>query len=590
MPNVRRDLPMTSPYRICRDVRIPTRDGAGLSANVYRPADQVGRLPVILSVTPYGADYRHQAGVHFASRDCIFAAVDARGRGNSDGTFHPFLDDGRDAFDAVEWLASQPWCDGKVAMWGGSYGGFNQWATLRTGPFHLRTIVPVAAAALGIDFPLTSGINLTMGQQWRYLTSGKAANVNVYGDPHLWRESALEAMRSGQAFRDLDTTGGGEPVDWFREVTSHPVGSAHWTALRPSADEYGAIGIPILSITGAYDDDQGGALHYYREHMRHGTPEAVASHALVIGPWDHSGTRRPSPEVGGLRFGEASMVDMLGLQLAWYDMVLKGAPKPAFLADRVMYYLAGAEEWRSAPTLEAVTRETLALHLGSDGEAGDVFHSGRLTTVPATGAPSDAYTYDPLDLRPAELEADPLPDYITNPRLVTTLYGNGLVYHSEPFTDPLDLAGFVRFSAHISIDTPDTDFEVDLYEITREGGSIWLTRDMQRARHRASQSEEVLVEPGATNRYDFASFFFFARHIATGSRLRLVIRCPNSPTFEKNYNGGGVVAEETFADARTCRVTLHHDPEHPAVLLLPLAQLVGTGGGASVGGARLNAR
>jgi predicted acyl esterase len=134
-------------------------------------------------------------------------------------------------------------------------------------------------------------------------------------------------------------------------------------ALTPA--QYRKVNIPILTITGHYDGDQPGAMHYYRTHMQSGSPEGRAQHYLIIGPWDHPGTRTPNKEFGGLKFGEACMLDLNKLHTEWYDWTLKGGPKPEFLKNRVAYYLMGAEEWKYADSLEAISDSTKRLYLNS---------------------------------------------------------------------------------------------------------------------------------------------------------------------------------------------------------------------------------
>jgi predicted acyl esterase len=95
---------------------------------------------------------------------------------------------------------------------------------------------------------------------------------------------------------------------------------------------------------------------------------------------------------------------------------------------------------------------------------------------------------------------------------------------------------------------------------------------MLRARYRESAREPTPVKPGAVERYDFSDFPFIARRIGKGSRLRLAFGPLNSKQFEKNYNVGGVVAEESGRDARKVTVTLYHDAAHPSALYLPIAQ------------------
>ncbi len=136
-------------YDIRWGVKIPMRDKVELNATLYLPHASDGsvpKLPVVFTLTPYISDTYHPRGAYFASHGYVFALVDVRGRGNSGGEFEPFAQEPPDGHDVVEWLAQQPFCDGKVAMWGGSYGGYCQWATAKEFPPHLATIVPVAAS------------------------------------------------------------------------------------------------------------------------------------------------------------------------------------------------------------------------------------------------------------------------------------------------------------------------------------------------------------------------------------------------------------------------------------------------------------
>ena len=219
---------------------------------------------------------------------------------------------------------------------------------------------------------------------------------------------------------------------------------------------------------------------YYRRHMRYGTPESKANHYLIIGPWDHAGTRTPKKEVGGLTFGEASVLDLNHLHKEWYDWTMKDGKKPEFLKKRVAYYVPGAtggETWKYSDSLEAISNETTKLYLSSrDGRANDVFHSGELTSQEPGQDPPDRYVYDPLDTRPASLEQKPSPDSITDQTDALNLFANGLVYHSEPFADDTEITGYLKFVASIAMDVPDTDFIVQVYEIKPDGDQHSIDR------------------------------------------------------------------------------------------------------------------
>jgi len=134
------------------------------------------------------------------------------------------------------------------------------------------------------------------------------------------------------------------------------------------------------------------------------------------------------------------------------------------------------------------------------------------------------------------------------------------------------VTGFVRLEAWMELDAPDTDFLVNLSEILLDGRHIQLAQDMLRARHRLSLEEENLVPVGEIMRYEFNGFNFFSRQIAKGSRLRLLISSPNSIHFQKNYNSGKVVANESKADARTVQVKLYHSPKFPSFLEIPVVR------------------
>src|SRR5215510_11196162 len=114
--------------------KIPMRDGAKLNATVFKPKHQSEPLPVIFTFTPYISDTYQDRALYFARNGYVYALVDVRGRGNSEGHFEPFVNEGRDGYDVVEWLAKQPWSNGKVTMWGGSYAGFDQWTTIKEAP------------------------------------------------------------------------------------------------------------------------------------------------------------------------------------------------------------------------------------------------------------------------------------------------------------------------------------------------------------------------------------------------------------------------------------------------------------------------
>jgi hypothetical protein len=278
--------------------KIPMRDGVRLNGTVFKPEGQKEPLPVIFTLTPYIADSYQDRASYFSQHGYVFVLVDARGRGNSEGVFDPFAQEPHDGFDIVEFLARQPWCNGKVTMWGGSYAGFDQWATLKELPPHLATIVPAAAAHAGVDFPFFKGIWGPYTMQWLTFTSGATPNEKLFGESAFWTQKSRELYLSQQPFDSLDKIVGNSTTV-FQKWLQHPIVDSYWESMSPTPEQYSSMKVPILTITGDYDGDQPGALSYYREHLEYGNADAKAKHYLIIGPWDHPGTRTPKKEVGG---------------------------------------------------------------------------------------------------------------------------------------------------------------------------------------------------------------------------------------------------------------------------------------------------
>lgn len=551
-------------------VRIPMRDGASLHATVYRPKHVAGVLPGLVTITPYVADSFHEAGVFFASNGFLFAVVDCRGRGNSDGRFASYLHDGSDGHDAVEWLAQHPLCDGRVAMGGGSYSGFNQWATAMHAPPHLATMMPRCASYPGLDFPIRNNIGEQYTLQWLTFTAGRALQTSVFRDQVYWSGLWRDRFREGRSFASLadeQPEVSGDLADWLE----HPEPDAYWDRFTPAPPHYAALECPVLTVTGIYDDDQQGALAYHKAAAVHGSPALRVSNYLVIGPWDHEGVGAPRPSLDGVVFGPDSVIDMRALSVDWYRWTMTGGDRPALLRDKVAYYLAGADRWRHAPSLEAVTGHLETLHLTSTGTQPRYTRPGRLHATAPCAVTYDHYRYDPADTATAELETETGPYNISDVRLLAANDGKQLVYDSAPFDRDVELAGFFQLDAWIGIDQPDTDFRALIYVVEEDGRSILLTNDTKRARYRSDLRTPELVTSTEPQRYVFDNFWFTARLVAAGQRLRLVLGPYNSIYTQKNYNSGKSVAVETMADARPVSVRLIGGGEYGSVLRVPIA-------------------
>lgn len=551
------------------DQKIAMRDGVKLSATIYRVPKQPKPLPVILAMTPYIAEHVAKQGMYFAQHGYVFVAVDLRGRGNSDGVFVPGRVEAKDGYDTIEWLAKQPWCDGQVATWGGSWLGFTQWSIAKEFPPHLKAMAPTASVYPGVDYPQPHGIFMSYVLQWLTYVNGKALNSGLFEAWDLWSNAQWQQVATGRSFQDLEELTGAKGTV-FRSWITHPREDAFWQAMTPRPEHFARFRLPILTITGHYDDDQRGALTYYDRHMTLGPKESTARHWLVIGPWSHSGTRRPQPELGGVSFGPGAAFSMEELHKAWYDHVLKGGPAPDFLKDRVACFVMGRNTWIYASDLKQIEGAPMKLELDASGAvAGDVTRGGRLIAQTQAAPATVTLTSDPRFLPPREdLEID-TPQYLRDQRSAYTDLRSQVIWHSAPLPSETVFAGRPHLRLQVASDQPDADLWILLYEVLPDGSAIYLSSSAIRLRYRKGGLDATPMVPGKPEHIEVPAMDFFARSLAKGSRLRLIVDAGPHLGVQRNSHTGGDLASEPVSNGRVANITIMTGPDSGSTLELP---------------------
>jgi putative CocE/NonD family hydrolase len=543
---------------------IPMHDGVRLNGTLFRPAGPIRRAPTVFMLTAYPDDGSHPSGSYFAQHGFNYVYVDVRGRGDSEGIFVPFEHDGADGYDVVEWLAKQPWSDGHVAMFGGSYAGGDQWQVAATHPPHLSAIAPVASVRLGIDFPMARNIASPYAIQWLSYTSGHTLYAALFQDP-LWRSMFRQFYRDGRPFSQLDVAAG-NPNPAFHTWIGHPDYDAYWKSVEPQKDAVSRIAMPMLVVTGANDGDQLGTMSFYNDHL---TPSGPAKdYFMVIGPWDHAGTRDPQPDIDGEHYGPASLLDLRRLHLEFYRYAMLNGPKPRFFQKNVAYYVSGpgAECWKYADSVAEATTQTQTLFLNAAGGAASLYSSGVLQPS-ERGAVGGEWLSDPADLSHADTADLPPGD---------DLEGDGLVFHTAPFAQDTEITGLVKLRLWLAIAGPDADMDFRLYLITPDGKEHLLDKAGLRARYRLSPEHAMFVKPGAVEAYDLPGRQWFSLRAPKGSRLRLIVESINTPGSQKNYNAAKPISDETLADAHAEKIRLVQDAAHPSTIALPLGDIDGS--------------
>jgi hypothetical protein len=281
-------------YVIDKDILIKTPDAVHISALMIRPKSTKTPQPALLVFTIYaGDDTNFSTARRSAAHGYASVVGYTRGKGHSPESPVPFERDGDDARAVIDWIVKQAWSDGRVGMYSGSYNGFTQWAAVKKLHPALKTIVPSRAANAGNGLPMENNIFLLVNYAWAfYTTNNKYLDNEIYFNRDRWGSLNQKWYESGASYRKVDSVDG-TPNKWFQTWLQHPSYDRYWQQMVPYKEEFAGINIPVLTITGYYDDAQQSALWYLREHYKY---KHHAEHYLVIGPYDHFGTDRSRKE------------------------------------------------------------------------------------------------------------------------------------------------------------------------------------------------------------------------------------------------------------------------------------------------------
>lgn len=534
-------------YVIEKNVAVRTPDQATVCTFVTRPRSASGRLPALMQFTIY-------ADSIVAPRDALLSAAHGyvgvvaftRGKACSPDEIVPYMHDGKDAAAVIDWIAQQPWSDGRVGMYGGSYSGFTAWAAAKYMPAPLKAIMVGAPAAPGVDVPMEGNVFWNFLYPWPfYTTNNRWLDNDTYNDFGRWTRLNRAWYTTGRPYRELEKIDG-TPNPVFAQWLAHPAFDSFWRSTAPQDSDYARINIPVLQTAGYFFGGPGGALWYFREHYRN---NPNAQHFMLWGPYDHLQAQRgvvtPQSDtatfIAGYVIDPVARIDILSrLRYAWFDHVLKGAPRPALLVDRVNYEMVGANVWRHAPSIAAMATSRTRLYLNARA-SGTTY---TLTRTPGAASSSVTLTVNLTDR--SDIDA-PFVGGLLDPGLDTA---NAVTFVSEPLTDSMDVAGLVSGHLELVANRRDFDFVITLYELLPDGQYFQIVPFTARASYTGNPSERRLLRPNEVARLDFGGGIrLMARRVAAGSRIVVTLGIPKSPRQQINYGTGRDVSDESIADA-----------------------------------------
>ena len=533
-------------YLIDRTVEVRTPDAATVCAMVVRPRSATRRLPALLNFTIYAdSDANLREARRAASNGYVGVEGLTRGKMCSPDKPVPYEHDGSDAAALIDWIARQPWSDGRVGMYGGSYEGFTQWAAAKHMPKALKTIIPAVPVAPGIDVPMDGNLFLSFVYPWPfYTTNGKGLDDTTYNNFQRWNRLNRGWYVSGRAYRDLDKIDG-TPNPIFNTWIAHPTYDSYWQNMIPYEKDFARINIPVLQTAGYYYGGPGAAVYYFTEHYKY---NPRAEHYLVIGPYDHGLGQRglvtalgdTTYELSGYRVDPVALTDFGELRYQWFDYIFKGAPRPALLKDKVNYQVMGANVWKHAPSIAAMSNLTQRYYLIAlrDGDSYRLSERNPETTTTVM------QNIDFADRTDADRRSPGggIVDNAIDP-------WNGIAFVSNPLQSTVELSGL--FSGRLEFITNKKDFDINigLYELTAKREYVLLSTYWARASAIGDLTQQRLLTPGKRERLDFKSVRLTSRQLRSDSRIVVLLNIIKQPDLQINYGTGKDVSEETIADA-----------------------------------------
>ncbi len=522
------------------NVRVPMRDGVELGTHVYLPAEG-GPFPVLLTRTPYDALSKSAAEcLEWPSRGYAYVKQDTRGCFLSDGDNTPWLNEMNDGEDALKWVAAQPWCNGHVAMYGGSYVAATQIAAAASGHPALRCFTP---CLIGAEFYHTCywGGAFRLMWQSRWTLKPKAGV----------EKSEIEAQLP---LMTADIFARGEEVKFWRDAWQHPQMDDFWRPTSFSANVT-SVQAPAFIRSGWFDHFICDIFDIFNGLRQNGGNAETRKYSrILIGPWRHEIN---SIVVGEVDFGEAGKAQGLyPEEIAFIDHFTCGQGDYDVNVAPLRLFIMGANVWRDEQEWPLARTSWTDFFLGGNGQLGA-----------APSGEADSYDYDP---------ANPVPtcggawDFDNvGPRTQTEIEARPdvLIYTSELLQEDMEVTGPVSVTLYASSSAIDTDFTAKLVDVDENGKPLSVTDGIIRAQYRHGHGAKAFLKPGEATEFTIRcnpTAYVFKK----GHKLRVQISSSNFPAFARNLNTGN--PPENDSEMKIAHQRIFHSAEHPSRITLPL--------------------
>jgi uncharacterized protein len=517
-------------------VLIKTKSGVILSARIARKKNQKVKLPCIMQMSIYASKSDQTRAVQAALNGYVGIVVNTRGKYLSPDSIIPYEYDGKDAYDAIDWISKQEWCDGRVGMYGGSYLGFTQWTAAKQMHPALKTIVPQVPVLPGLENVYRGGVFITNElANIHDFTKSKFIVPQNNLDNEAWSSVYLNWYKSGRTFGSLDTLEG-RPNEIFQNYIKHPSYDAYWQNMVPYKSDYAKINIPILSITGHFDGNLRGSFYYFKEHYKY---NKNANHYMLFGPYDHFGAQGNPSNLSDFKMDPVANLSIYELVWEWFDYVFKGKSKPFILKDKLNYEVIGANNWKHASSISKVSNEKQVFYFNSE-LLNNHYSLSRKTLL------KDKFINQVVDFKDRS-DSTSLNVFVFTDS--TNAISNSITLVTEPINSDIEINGEFELNLVFVTNKMDMDIEATLIEVKPDGEFFILSEVTNRLSYLKDRTKRQLLKP---NKKTFLSPMigkFVSKKISVGSKLKLVLRVLKSPYQQINYGTGKDVSTESIKDA-----------------------------------------
>jgi putative CocE/NonD family hydrolase len=537
------------------DVKVPMRDGVRLSTNIYRP-DVSGQFPVLLMRTPYGNGGKGNGDGHFfAQRGYVVVVQDTRGRYESEGIFDAFQSEGLDGYDMQQWIGVQPWCNGKIGTFGGSYVGFTQWISAPFQSPYLVTMFPTVTFTDLHDVVYQDGaFRLELFNLWSF------EMTHPYLFDMDWVNNRADSVIKEIPLIDQDQMMGWR-ISFLRDWLLHPEHDRYWEKTGIGENGYAKIKTSVFNVGGWFDILLGPTLKNFINMTDSSIDRAIKTkQKLLIGPWIHNWGKR---KVGEMDFGEAAAVSERDLQLPWFDSQLKGKITGIMEEPPVKIFVMGTNVWRYENEWPLARTQYQKYYLNSKGRANTLSGNGIINLkLPEKGS-TDIFVYDPMNPVPTIGSMGPYDQTDLEKR------EDVLVYSTKVLKRDIEVTGPVKMILYASSSAVNTDFTAKLVDVYPDGRAIRLCEGIIRVSYRNHDAPPSNIQPGKVYQYNI-DLWATSNVFREGHQIRVEISGSSFPRFGRNLNTGNFFATDT--SMVKARQTIYHSKEYPSCIVLPVIE------------------